>query len=130
VVFDLEDCEGMDSTFLGVVADAATALPHVDGETAVIINADEDRLTQLRRIGLMSLVKVRDEHVPPPEDVKLSSIDFVHFPKTEHERLGKIKELHQELVDLNEKNRRTFGPFIKMLDEEMAERQAPEQTPE
>jgi hypothetical protein len=117
----------MDSTFLGVVADAATALPHTDAKTAVIINASEERLTQLRRIGLMSLVKVRDEKVPPPENVELTSIDFVHFPKTEMQRLSKIKNLHEKLVKLNDKNRRTFGPFIKMLDEEMAERQQPEE---
>jgi hypothetical protein len=126
VVFDLAECRGMDSTFLGVIADAATALPHTDDKTAIIINADEDRLTQLRRIGLKSLIKVREQPVPPPENVELTSIDFVHFPKTEMQRLSKIKELHEKLVNLNDKNRRTFGPFIKMLDEEMAEHQQPE----
>ncbi len=41
VVFDLAHCTGMDSTFLGVIADAATALPQVPGKTVLVINAGE-----------------------------------------------------------------------------------------
>lgn len=125
VIFDLAECTGMDSTFLGVIADAATALPHRDSKTAVIINASDARLTQLRRIGLLALVKVREENAPLPDDVELTSIDFVHFPKTEMQRLARIKTLHEKLVDLNVKNELTFGPFIQMLEEEMRQHAGP-----
>lgn len=124
VVFDLEDCRGMDSTFLGVVADAATAMPRVPGKTVVVLNADERACRQLKRIGLMPLICLHPGEVEPPAELQFRKIDFVHLPKTEKERLQKIKELHQQLADLNEKNKKTFAPFIEMLEEELEQEQA------
>lgn len=121
VLFDLEECKGMDSTFLGVIADAATAAPHREGKTAIIVNADENALRQLKRIGLLPLVKVRNERIEQPQGLEMRRIDFVHFPKTETQRIQKIRQLHEQLAELNEKNRQTFGPFLTMIQEEMQE---------
>jgi hypothetical protein len=126
VAFDLADCKGMDSTFLGVVAAAATALPHRPGKTAIVLNASEALLRQLRRIGLLPLVHLRDEAVDLPEGVQLREIDFLHFPRTEHQRLEKVKFLHEQLAQLNDKNRQLFGPFIRMLEEELEAAAEPE----
>ena len=120
VVFDLQDCKGMDSTFLGVIADAATAGRHRgEAKTAVIVNADEANVRQLRRVGLLSLVKLHEGHVDQPEKLELSQVDFIHLPGTEHQRLERIRDLHEQLAKLNEKNRRTFGPFLTMVEEEL-----------
>jgi len=123
VVFDLAQCTGMDSTFLGVVADAATSLPHTPGKTVLVLNAGERSVSLLRRIGLLPLVALHEGTACPPESLELRRIDFVHFPKTEVERITKIKDLHQSLAELNEKNRRTFGSFITMLEEELAQQE-------
>ncbi|MFW6189349.1 MAG: STAS domain-containing protein [Planctomycetota bacterium] len=127
VVFDLEDCRGMDSTFLGVIADAATSLPRVPGKTVVVLNANERACRQLRRIGLTPLICMHAGEVEVPSELKFRKIDFVHLPKNESERLQKIKKLHQQLASLNEKNKKTFAPFIEMLEEELEQEQAEEQ---
>lgn len=124
VVFDLEECTGMDSTFLGVIADAATAVPRIPGKTVIVVNASERACRQLCRIGLMPLICVHEGKVALPGELQFREIDFVHFPKTETERLQKIKELHKQLAELNEKNRKTFGAFIEMLEEELQQREA------
>jgi len=123
VVFDLGKCTGMDSTFLGVVADAATSLPQAPGKTVLVLNADERSICQLRRIGLLPLVSLRKDPANPPQCLQFRQIDFVHFPKTETERVSRIRDLHMKLAQLNEKNRKTFGSFIAMLDKELAQQE-------
>ncbi len=125
VAFDLADCKGMDSTFLGVIADAATAIPHKPGKNVVILNCRASAARQLQRIGLLPLVCVHEEPVEPPE-IELSEIDFVHMPKTQLETLERIKSLHQKLIELNEQSRTIFGPFIEMLEEELRQRREDE----
>jgi hypothetical protein len=119
VTFDLEECTGMDSTFLGVVASAASAAPHMPGRNVVILNASVSSVGQLQRIGLLSMVCLHQEAVEPPPGLELREIDFMHFPKTEYQRLERILQLHQELAQLNEKNQQNFGSFLAMLAEEL-----------
>ncbi len=117
--FDLAECTGMDSSFLGVIAAAATAVPRKIGQTVVILNASESLMEGLQRVGLLQLVKVVKEPVTPPVDVALRPVDLMHLPHTERQRITQIKVLHEHLVKLNEKNKATFGPFLKMLEEEL-----------
>jgi hypothetical protein len=119
VAFDLGACRGMDSTFLGVIADAASSNPHGQGKTVVILNAGEPLVQLMRRIGLLSLVTIGSEKIEPPARIQLRQIDFVHFPKTEYQKLQTVRRLHEQLVLLNEKNKRLFGPFLSMLEEEL-----------
>jgi len=119
-VFDLSECRGMDSTFLGVIADAATALPRRRGKTVIVLNVNERGRRQLRRVGLLPLIRVIEKEVKPPEPLDLRKMDFVDLPRTQYEKLKKIRDLHQQLVRLNEGNRELFGAFIEMVEEELA----------
>ena len=120
VAFDLAQCDGMDSTFLGVIASAALSGMEPPGKRVIMLNAGEHVRRELHMIGLMDYLAFSSEGCQPPRSLKLSRIDFVHLPATERERLQRIKDLHEELIKLNEKNRRNFGPFVKMLGEELA----------
>ncbi len=126
VAFDLEECEGMDSTFLGVIADAATNLPGQEHGSVVILNADEQNRKELATVGLLSLVDVIDETIDAPEGFELKDIDFMHFPCTEKERIKEIKRLHGKLCELSQANEEKFGSFVSMLDAEL--KQANEET--
>ena len=120
VTFDLASCKGMDSTFLGVIAEAAMARVRGRGRTVIVLNADELLARQLRRIGLLPMICLHEGQVDLPAGVELQQIDFLHFPKTEYQRIQKVKELHERLAEMNERNRLLFGPFIEMLEEELA----------
>jgi len=119
VAFDLAECKGMDSTFLGVIADAATCNPSRAGKTVVVFNAGDALVQLLRRIGVLPMVSLGSAKVEPPSPIHLRQIDFIHFPKTEYQKLQTVRRLHEQLVQLNEKNRRLFGPFLAMLEEEL-----------
>jgi len=119
VAFDLAECKGMDSTFLGVIADAATAGAHKLGKSVVILNAAAPLVQLVQRIGLLPLVSLQTAGTGPQVHMELAQIDFVHLPKTEFQKLQTVKRLHEQLVTLNEKNRRLFGPFVSMIEREL-----------
>ena len=54
-----------------------------------------------------------------PEQLQLRQMDFVDLPRTQYQRLARIRDLHRQLVALNSGNRELFGPFLEMLDEEI-----------
>lgn len=121
VAVDLEDCQGMDSTFLGVMADAATNLPKHGETTLLILNASEKEKQELSTVGLLPLVNVVDKPFHPPAGLDLQKVDFFHLPDSDTERIKEIKRLHEQLVQLNEENKRQFGSFISMLEDELQE---------
>jgi len=126
VTFDLKGCLGMDSTFLGVIASAAMSRHHGGERAVIVLNADEKLMRELRIIGLLPVVAVKEGKCEPPEGLELAQIDFVHMPGTERERLLSVKRLHQELLKLNEANKRRFAAFVEMLEEELRQNPKPE----
>jgi hypothetical protein len=118
-IFDLADCRGMDSTFLGVIADAATASARRGGKTVAVLNAGDRARRQLQRVGLMPMLCLREGELELPPGVELRRMDYVPFPKDRQSRLRKVRDLHQQLVRLNEGNRKLFGQFLEMLDQEL-----------
>lgn len=96
----------------------------------LVLNASEPLARQLRRIGLLPLVCLHEGSVELPAEIELRRIDFLHSPKTEYQKLQKVKELHQHLAQMNERNRMLFGPFIEMLEEELGPGPSPSEGPD
>ena len=119
IAIDLKECLAMDSTFLGVIADAATNLPRRAGKTVLILNAAERDIKEFRTVGLLPLVKVVEHPIEVPEGIEFIKADFVHFPGSEREGIERIKYLHEQLAKLNERNKKVFGSFIAMLRSEL-----------
>ncbi len=119
IIFDLGDCNAMDSTFLGVVASAAMSSSRGQGKGVLVVNASEDAKHEFEMIGLTPVIAFKDEPCEMPSELELSQIDFVHLPSDERERLKKIKEMHEQLIELNERNRQNFQSFIDMLESEL-----------
>ena len=126
VAIDLENCRGMDSTFLGVMADAATNLPKHGETSLLILNASEKNKQELATVGLLPLVKIVEKPYHPPAGLDLQKVDFFHLPDSDTERIKEIKRLHEQLVNLNERNKEQFGSFISMLEEEFQETKSSE----
>jgi hypothetical protein len=119
VTFDLKDCRGMDSTFMGVIAGAAMPRARPQRKAVAVINASEKLRKQLKFIGLAPVVEVFDEQVELPPGIRLAQVSAVHWPEDERARVKKIKQLHERLVELNEQNRDRFGPMLEMPEQEL-----------
>ncbi|MBS3763772.1 MAG: STAS domain-containing protein [Planctomycetes bacterium] len=120
-IFDLADCQAMDSTFLGVIASAAMSCVRGDAKNVLILNANEEARRELQLVGLLPKVALKEEECELPEEIEFSQVDFVHLPNDERERVKRIKELHEELIKLNERNKENFASFVEMLNKELQE---------
>lgn len=114
-VVDLARCEGMDSTFMGVLAGLSTHFP--PGEPKVIVvNAGAKHRQLLDDLGLSRLVSVRQKPdlIPALELEPLSSDTL-----PPRERAERILRAHQQLLDADSRNAAKFGPVLKLLKREL-----------
>lgn len=118
LVMDLSDCSGMDSTFMGLIAGAATY--DVQGKPAgvAIVNASEPLVKLLRSVGLNELVYVEQDPFDTPN---LQFVPLEDQP-SEEERLRLIRNAHRNLIRLSDKNEEIFGPLVSALELEMRQR--------
>ena len=118
IVVDLADCTGMDSTFMGVLAGAATY--EREGKTLGVaaVNVSEPLLRLLKEVGLTELIFVE------PEPFETPALQFVRLEEQrgEKELLACVRSAHENLMKLNERNEGIFRPLVAALEEEMKQR--------
>ena len=120
-VIDLGPCQGMDSTFLGVLAVIGLRLRHA-GKTATIhiVNIKPRNLEILQTLGLDRLFSI-DGDAP----ATLADIDYQLLPDTDitqfKRRLDKVKtanlmvEAHDSLVRVDQRNTPRFKELARIL---------------
>jgi len=118
VIVDLANCTGMDSTFMGVLASAAT-FDRTQPEPAVaVVNASAALKGLLDSVGISELVFIDEQPFACPE------IDFLRLEDkaSEEERLACVRDAHKRLVAVSEENEKVFGPFLTLLETEMRQK--------
>lgn len=117
-ILDFSRCEGLDSTFLGIVLGLRLGTSS-DGERPQItaVNVSKHVLKILAEVGIDRLIRVAPEPVTPPE------VPLVKLERdcSEEERLGMILSAHESLCDLGAENRARFGSFVELLRREMGD---------
>ena len=114
-VVDLSTCGGMDSTFMGVMAGLSTHFP--PGKSPILVLNASDRSRQLLDdLGLSKLITVREK----PE--KIPALGMQALPSDTlpaRERAERIRKAHEALVAADSRNAAKFGPFLKILRQEL-----------
>ena len=114
-VIDLAECEGMDSTFMGVLAGLSTHFP--PGPSCIIILNASDRNRQLLDdLGLSKLVTVRSQ---PDKIPTLELQPLASDPLPARERAERICRAHQRLIDADSRNAAKFGPVLQLLKQDL-----------
>lgn len=118
IIVDLGDCTGMDSTFMGVLAGAATFERPGRTPGIVVVNADPTLVRLLQSVGLGELLMIEEKPFKIPE------MQFVRLEEQagEEERLALIRAAHTHLIKISEENERLFGPIVQVLEAEMRKR--------
>ena len=125
LVIDLEECTGMDSTFMGTMAGMAARISEYGGKLQVAA-ASEKSCHSLEDLGLDFLMeinpqdgiwnglerKVRDLLKPKVAGIKAGTV--MH---TRH-----VLEAHKILSRANDNNEKKFSGVVKMLGDELAEK--------
>ncbi|MCZ6690596.1 MAG: STAS domain-containing protein [Planctomycetota bacterium] len=113
-VVDLSDCRGMDSTFLGILF-SITQGPRGDSSPEVIVvNPGNHNMKLLQGVGLDAVLKVKLD----PTEVPGLAFEILEESTDPHRRLETIRLAHQNLLLLDSKNEKQFGPFLRALTKE------------
>lgn len=112
-VFDLSECEGFDSTFMGILLGLALG----DGRV-VIVNPSAQQRDLLSEVGIHRVVELCDRPIRPP-DVDLEDLDTA--PVDPRERVREMLVVHENLVRHDPRNREKFGGFLEALRRELGE---------
>ncbi len=119
-IIDLASCQSFDSTFMGVLVGIADGPAKEKGGGILVVHPTEHHKKLLSEVGLTKLISIRAEDADLPPDLELVPLD--PLPRTSTERVEKIREAHQKLCNLDERNRAKFGLFLDLLAKEIGPR--------
>ncbi len=127
-VIDMEECIGMDSTFMGVMAGIAMRLrKHAEQGEMVIVNLDAKNAGLLKTLGLANVVHMI--MAPLSEEQRRR----IGLPRNESEGLERIPtgredriitartmlSAHEHLVEASSENEPRFKEVLKYLEEDI-----------
>ena len=119
---DLASCKGMDSTFMGVLVGIVLYGERVHGARGktrgMVVNASEHNDRLLESLGLQNLIEIRRERVQLPDGITFERLEEKEFDPAK--RILLIRDAHQHLAAIDEKNAEVFGPFLKNLAAELS----------
>jgi anti-sigma B factor antagonist len=116
---DLEDCHGMDSTFMGVLIGIATYDDHVHPPSVKVLHANSHNIKLMKALGVTEVVEVvtkkRDLSKP------LRTCSLVDLKSSSENKISLIWKAHENLAKLSKSNREKFEPFFELLSKEYLE---------
>ena len=122
-IVDLKSCQGMDSTFLGVLAGIALRL-HQNGQRGSlrVVNPGERNDELLRTLGLDRLFDAGLPALEPPADAEFQALpeaDSAGRSKllAEHETARMMLEAHENLIRADACNQQKFENVTSVLRE-------------
>jgi anti-anti-sigma factor len=119
-VFDLGGCVSMDSTFMGVLASLGLQQRRRLSENLAIINASEHTRRLLETLGLAHFLDVRSDRA----DLGVSADAYASAGQTKIDRREQIIHMiqaHEELINLDSRNRVRFDDVVKVLSESLGD---------
>ncbi|NNE92042.1 MAG: STAS domain-containing protein [Verrucomicrobiales bacterium] len=124
IVVDLENCPGVDSTFIGILTGINLSIEESGKSGGVeVLNANERNVQAICKLGLDSVIKMDREGTSWPEERKLVAENVSKpLPATEldvRERAELMLEAHEALVDANEENCCRFRDVLEYLKKDL-----------
>ena len=128
-VFDMRECLGMDSTFMGVLAGLAFRLRQKLKGDMLMVNLSSRTRGLLATLGLDQLIKPFMSGSMPAEieDIlgKTSPLAPTRYPPpTREEQAKTILEAHENLVELSPENLPKFKDVLTFLHEDLEKKNA------
>jgi len=120
IIFDMEDCLGMDSTFMGVLAGIAI---HPGDTHVIVMNLTARTHEMLVTLGLERVLECHEQNDPQPE-LKQRLASALHLQGLDEDdnralSLTTMLQAHQHLVDVDPENMARFRDVLTYLDQEV-----------
>ena len=117
VVIDLNECIGMDSTFMGVLAGLSGRLKRA-GQSMELVNLSDKNASLLKTLGVDQVVSFyRNAHGHPLE---VQDTQAVPTDQTSKKELAETAlQAHEKLVQIHEGNRPRFKRVVEFLKDDV-----------
>ena len=134
-ILDLQRCNYMDSTFMGVLAHVGLSQTDRGRGRMTVVNANNHTVKLLSTLGLTNIVELHEQ----AHDYDLDEQDFetTRPPIVDkYQQIVHMMAAHQKLIDLDSANEIRFENVMKVLSESLgresapSERQDPTEEPE
>lgn len=116
-VFDLGRCDGVDSTFMGLLLEINNRVgEHNNGKRpsgVILINVDDHAHKQLSSVGLDTLLTIKSGETELPGNLRLTGLDAREV--SDKDRLRLMVRAHKELVAADSRNKAKFGAFLAAI---------------
>jgi len=121
LVVDMEDCSGMDSTFMGTLASLAIRFKGLANACFQLCGVTKSNQDSLEELGLDSLIDInpKDADWSGKCDEIRSDLSPWSAEKKPPVDRGLVLETHKALGSISEKNMLEFSPVIQTLEEKL-----------
>lgn len=120
-VVDFQDCTGMDSTFLGILAGVALEVRRQGGDAYLLLTRlGERNLELVRNLGLHRILRVESELSPELTSGATEGLPAEHRTQLEHARM--VLESHERLVEADSSNQGKFQDLLSFLRNQIEEK--------
>lgn len=117
-VIDFENCTGMDSTFLGIIAYLGLQIKSIETSSLLIIRNLNKRNSELfHNLGLHNFITTEASLL---EKVETPS-EFTPLQEAEKFKAIDVLKAHQNLILASKKNASVFEDVIKVLENKVAD---------
>lgn len=119
-VIDLQNCIGIDSTFIGMIYRLAVDVKENDESGTVdVIHPGDRNERSIRKLGLDSMIRIDRDGAAWSAEKSLVEENLKH-PRCSHsqskeERAELVLDAHEALIEANEENRNRFCDVVEYL---------------
>ncbi len=115
-IVEMQDCVGMDSTFMGILAGMATTLKKTDGEV-ILRNLSEKNLFLVKMLGLGHLVKIETAAQSVVEMPAMGQL--LHVNGDKKQMTETMIAAHENLIEAAPDNIVKFKDVLAYLKEDL-----------
>ncbi|MCH7870274.1 MAG: hypothetical protein IID33_01105 [Planctomycetes bacterium] len=116
VMFDLRKCGWVDSTFAGWMVGLNKRLKEADGDGALrVVGWSDGCRESLERMSLCRLF----EQGPADEPRHFRVLEYPRGEAADRSAIELMAQAHRELAEMDDENRRIFGPIADMLEQQL-----------
>lgn len=121
LIIDLEQCVGMDSTFMGMLAGISQRLQKESGRKVILTGVSKKLNHLMTTLGINRLVDIQGE-LPPVSSGDLEDLE----PSGESplDSANTMLEAHETLVEIDDDNRLRFQDVLDYLREDIQRQQS------
>jgi hypothetical protein len=124
ILFDMRNCVGLDSTFMGVMAGLASDLAEEVGGRITVFNLSEKTHGLLTTLGLDQMVDTHLFGATPPEMQtaldEVTKMDPLETPEVSRSETAQtMLEAHENLVECSPENYPRFKDVLTFLREDL-----------